>query len=307
MRDLGFRSDYSVTRSSLSTGGGQRAFDEVQLNDSQLVRGLRERNSLAVRYLSECWLPSIWRFVYVRVDGDQHLAEDIVSECVLALIHEASDPEKEILNVGGWLRGVAANKVNDHFRAAARVQHLLDQARPDHDHSAEADPVRQQELKERQAAVRNVLDSLGDAQRMALEWKYLDRLTVKEIAVRLELTEKAAESVLFRARCEFRERFERTSDELLNSTATGPHEAASDSVRTATKRSPSSQARAASKVDLEADGGDSEQALRQKSRPLGAGQQATQAESQRAVSETEQESLVQSADAEHSMPVSSGE
>lgn len=182
------------------------------MNDSDLVRGLRERSSAAVRYLSECWVPSVWRFVYVRVNGDQHLAEDIVGECVLALIAAASDPEKEISNVGGWLRSVASNKVNDHFRAAARVQHLLDQARPGDGETSDTDPAGQQELKERQAAVRDILDSLGDAQRMALEWKYIDRLSVREIAVRLDLTEKAAESVLFRARCEFRERFERTSD-----------------------------------------------------------------------------------------------
>lgn len=184
------------------------------MNDSDLVRGLRERSPAAVRYLSECWVPSVWRFVYVRVDGDQHLAEDIVGECVLALIAAASDPEKEISNVGGWLRSVASNKVNDHFRAAARVQHLLDQARPRDGETSDTDPAGQQELKERQALVRHVLDSLGDSQRMALEWKYIDRLSVREIAVRLDLTEKAAESILFRARCEFRERFERNNGEV---------------------------------------------------------------------------------------------
>ncbi|MGE3778438.1 MAG: hypothetical protein AB7F89_14730, partial [Pirellulaceae bacterium] len=44
------------------------------------------------------------------------------------------------------------------------------------------------------------------------EWKYLDGLSVREIAVRWEMTEKAAESVLFRARREFRDRLARTED-----------------------------------------------------------------------------------------------
>jgi DNA-directed RNA polymerase specialized sigma24 family protein len=33
------------------------------------------------------YLPSVWRFVYARVAGDSHLAEDIVSETVPAIIH----------------------------------------------------------------------------------------------------------------------------------------------------------------------------------------------------------------------------
>ena len=35
-------------------------------------------------------LPSIWRFVYFRVDRDSHLAEDIVGEVVLALVSAAA-------------------------------------------------------------------------------------------------------------------------------------------------------------------------------------------------------------------------
>ena len=41
----------------------------------------------------------------------------------------------------------------------------------------------------------------------ALEWKYLDDVPVKEIAVRLGVSPKAAESLLTRARDSFREAF----------------------------------------------------------------------------------------------------
>lgn len=184
------------------------------MSEIDLVRGLRERSPEAVQHLNECWVPSIWRFVYVRVGGDQHLAEDIVSETVLALITAAGDPDHHIENPGGWLRGVAANKVRDHFRAAARVQHLLDQAQQVTGNDEDDDPSGRQEQTERREAVRAVLDSLEDSYRMALEWKYIDRVSVREIAARLELTEKAAESVLFRARREFRERLRRRTDDV---------------------------------------------------------------------------------------------
>jgi len=183
------------------------------LNDSLLVQGLRERKPAAVQHLTECFLPSVWRFVYARVGRDPHLAEDIVSETVLALIRAASDPEADISNPGGWLRSVASNKVNDHFRAAARVQHLIDQARQTTELADFDEPSRNQEQEERRAEIRSVMDGLPDQYRLILEWKYIDRLSVRSIADRMDVSEKAAESVLFRARRDFRDRVLRVDQE----------------------------------------------------------------------------------------------
>jgi RNA polymerase sigma-70 factor (ECF subfamily) len=52
-----------------------------------------------------------------------------------------------------------------------------------------------------------LLDRLPPRYAAALEWKYIDGLSVNEIAGRLELTSKAAESILSRAREAFREGF----------------------------------------------------------------------------------------------------
>lgn len=176
------------------------------MNDSALVEGLRRHDPAAVQHLSECWLPSVWRYVYVRAKGDRHLAEDVVGEAVLALIKAVSDPTTEIGNPGGWLRSVANHKLMDHFRAAARVQHLIDQAKQTTPVSDNHDAATEQELQEQREEIRQVMDSLPEQTRAALEWKYIDRLSVKQIAGRLNVTEKSAESILFRGRREFRQR-----------------------------------------------------------------------------------------------------
>ena len=54
----------------------------------------------------------------------------------------------------------------------------------------------------------DVLDSLPAEERVVLEWKYLDRCTVREIAERLGRTEKGAEALLYRARNAFRTAYE---------------------------------------------------------------------------------------------------
>ncbi len=199
------RLEYSTNR---SVGTGRFPGNEADLNDSALVNGLRRHDPAAVQHLSECYLPSVWRFVYVKVKGDRHLAEDIVSEAVLALLKAVADPATDIGNPVGWLRSVAAHKVADHFRAAAaaRVQHLIDQVKQAAPVVDGRDAVEEQELQERREEIREVLDHLPEPTRLALEWKYIDKLSVKEIAERLDVSDKAAESILFRGRKEFRQR-----------------------------------------------------------------------------------------------------
>lgn len=190
------------------------------MNDSALVDGLRRHDPAAVKHLTDCFLPSVWRFVYFRVNGDLHLAEDIVSESVLALVRAVSDSELEIGNPVAWLRTVAAHKVADHFRAAARVQHLIDQAKQADPVRDEKDAVQEQELREQREEIRQVLDRMPEHSRLALEWKYVDKLSVKEIADRLDVTEKAAESILFRGRKEFRQRILSKEEQDKSSTDT---------------------------------------------------------------------------------------
>ena len=48
-------------------------------------------------------------------------------------------------------------------------------------------------------AVVRALDALDDEERLALEWKYIESLSVRDIAERLGRSEKAVEAILYRA------------------------------------------------------------------------------------------------------------
>ena len=60
---------------------------------------------------------------------------------------------------------------------------------------------------ERAGRVHLALDALSPRWAAALEWKYLEGLSVEEIGRRLEIGTKAAESLLTRARSAFRDTY----------------------------------------------------------------------------------------------------
>jgi len=164
----------------------------------------------AWRALYDRHLPTLWRYVYAWTGGDYPLAEDVVSETVLALVAAIGNLDPEGGSLNGWLARVARNKLHDHrrkenraVRAAVTVGHR--------DRSVDFEPAAALEEAETRAQVLAVMAQLGDEDRLALECKYLEGLSVREIASRLGRTEKAAESILLRARRSFRRLFERVS------------------------------------------------------------------------------------------------
>ena len=74
--------------------------------------------------------------------------------------------------------------------------------------AGEEDGSRPLERNETRDQVRHTLTSLPERHQLVLEWKYSERLSVREIAQRLDATEKSVEAALYRARREFRRQYE---------------------------------------------------------------------------------------------------
>ena len=80
-----------------------------------------------------------------------------------------------------------------------------------------ATPDQVQEMTERQALVHRLLDSLPRDYGDILEWKYIDGLSINEIADRLATTQTSIESRLARAREAFKANFK---DSALDTAST---------------------------------------------------------------------------------------
>jgi RNA polymerase sigma factor (sigma-70 family) len=174
------------------------------LTDAELLRRVKCGDGSAWRILYARCLPAVWRYTFALCD-DHIVAEDVVSETMLALVRGLDSLDPATCHVHGWLRRVARNKLVDLGREVARRQRLYQEASRDPRRSVpEMDPTDPLEAAETRSRVLEILDRLTDIQCTVLEWKYLDNLSVREIAERLDATEKSAESVLYRARREFR-------------------------------------------------------------------------------------------------------
>jgi len=174
-------------------------------SDAQLLRRIEAGDREALAALYARYLPLVWRCVYAQLRGDDPTSRDIVSETFVAALGSLARSRGAIASVGPWLIGIARHKLTDHRRLAAKQAggELADVPAPDND------PALAIAAADTRCQVTRVMDRLDDLERTVLELKYIDELSVRDIARRLERTEKAVEAMLYRARKSFRELYEK--------------------------------------------------------------------------------------------------
>src|SRR4030095_16177744 len=172
------------------------------VEDNELLRRIRSGDSAAWRALYERYVLSIWRYAYVHCGGHLHTTEDVVSETFLDAVRAIRATTPRIGCVSAWLIGIVRHKLADQRRCALRVDTLVNTLR--HEGAGEAETSVELDATELRGQVIRAMDQLPDDERLVLEWKYLDELSVREISSRLGRTDKAVESLLYRARRSFR-------------------------------------------------------------------------------------------------------
>ena len=149
-------------------------------------------------------LPQVYGYLRARV-GDDATAEDLTGETFLAAVRAVRNETVTELSVA-WLVTVARNKLVDHWRRNAREQRSLQLA-------TTGDVDDDTDLRFDRMHAHAVLESLGAHHRTALTLRYLDGLSVPEVARLLGRTVHATEALLVRARQRFRVAYEEGSSD----------------------------------------------------------------------------------------------
>jgi len=149
------------------------------------------------------------RFALARLEGDRELAREIVQTTLTRALSKLESYRGDAALLT-WLCACCRNEIRMHFRSRGSRPvevELEDELRgasrlpPDPGGGPETDLL----ARESANLVHVALDALPTHYAQALEWKYLEQRRVGEIAERLRLGTKAAESLLTRARAAFRE------------------------------------------------------------------------------------------------------
>lgn len=139
-------------------------------------------------------LPLVYGYLLSRC-GERALAEDLASETFLAAASGAGHAPVTV----AWLLGIARHKLADHWRRQARHERLLRAVSAGAAEDEDPWEVRIDVMRARQ-----LLSDLAPQHRAALTLRYIDGLSVPEVATLLERTVHATEALLVRARRELR-------------------------------------------------------------------------------------------------------
>ncbi|HVG25286.1 MAG TPA: RNA polymerase sigma factor [Thermoanaerobaculia bacterium] len=185
-----------------------RPFATVEHPDRALVARLLRGDEEAFTRFFDRNFTSLYRFTLRRV-GDADAAEEIVQKTLSRAVRKLSSYRGEAALLT-WLTTLCRHEISTHFQEKKKAPPMIDFAddipelRAAIEWSSGDSVVRRRELGR---VVQLVLDALPGRYGEVLEWKYIDGLSVKEIAQNLTLAPKAAESLLTRARVAFRDAF----------------------------------------------------------------------------------------------------
>lgn len=172
----------------------------------ELVQKIIAGETSAVEKFYRTFAPKLQRYLSQRLpenaDKEAYL-HDILLEVIDSLPLFAGKS-----SLVSWVYKIAHNKLVDFYRKK-KVKSILLSKIPFLDSIAQDvyDPVFQYEKNKLRDTMQETLRSMSQKYRDILEMHYLEDLSIKEIAIILDMSPKAAESLLFRARANFRKTY----------------------------------------------------------------------------------------------------
>lgn len=184
------------------------------LADRKLVNSMLAGDEAAFERFFRAYTPRVYRFVLPRLGGSVQDTEELCQEVLGRAMRNIARWRGEA-SLLTWMLQIARNEITDHWRRKARRASVEVFAEDDPTVAAALESIQDDSNRPDQIAdradllnvVHAALDRLPAHYGNALEWKYIDGLSVVEIGERLTLNPIATQSLLARARTAFRDAF----------------------------------------------------------------------------------------------------
>ncbi|OGY47733.1 MAG: hypothetical protein A2840_01080 [Candidatus Buchananbacteria bacterium RIFCSPHIGHO2_01_FULL_47_11b] len=169
------------------------------LKEKLLLLRLKKKDPEAFAQLYDLYMTPIYRFIYFKVPSQQD-AEDLTSEVFLKTWQYATQKDEEIENLRALLYRMARNLVIDFYRSRARQDWVNDE-----EAALKIPDVRQQKLlaqieaKTELESLEGIMRQMKDEYRELLLLRYIEELSIGEIADVLQKTKGSVRVQLHRA------------------------------------------------------------------------------------------------------------
>ncbi len=172
------------------------------MRDSALVTSILSGDRRALMGFYQAYAPRLGRYIKTKVanDGD---SEEILQDTLFAFLEALRDFSGKS-SVQTFLYSICSHKIVDYYRRK-KIVHVVFSKMPQLELlvSPLLGPEEELDTTLLKEKIRAVLARLLPQHRQILLFKYMDNLSVQEIAQKLTITFKSAESQLFRARKAF--------------------------------------------------------------------------------------------------------
>jgi RNA polymerase sigma-70 factor, ECF subfamily len=178
--------------------------------ESTLLAGMAAGDPSSTRALLDATASTVYGFIFARVGGRRDVAEDLAQATYLEAMKSAKSYRGDAA-LETWLCAIARRQVVRHYEAERKRQRLerkLQLVTSDSD--VEEEP-HERAFAESEAMIA-ALGRLAPLHRQVLVFKYLDGLSVDQIASELRRSKVQIQSLLQRARAGLRQELEEDPD-----------------------------------------------------------------------------------------------
>jgi len=187
------------------------------MDDRKLVSRMLAGDEPAFDEFFEANFGPMFRFALQRLGGNEDAAEEVVQAALSAAVTKLKTWRGEAALMT-WLFTFCRHEIAGWWRRSKREPStaLFADDLPHAEAALDSLAMAHARASDTSRIVQSILDRLPRHYGDVLEWKYLEALSVNEIAARLGLSAKAAESLLTRARNAFRDAFTAVNEGALS-------------------------------------------------------------------------------------------
>ncbi len=162
-----------------------------------LLERARKAEQAALGVLYDQYVERIYSYVYHRV-GQAELAEDLTGQVFARMLEAIHEGRAWRTSFSGWLYRIAHNLIVDHYRRHSRTDFVeLDEGFSAS--SGEDDPFRSVEARLERERLRAALAQLTDEQAQVITLRFLNELSIADVAASMDKTEGAIKALQYRA------------------------------------------------------------------------------------------------------------